>query len=155
MPSRAAKAARSSSAAARLGSTPGAGLHSTSAPTSVGMPFQKAQRLSGGRGDGDEMIRRGKADGAGERFEILHQHVVGEFLAHLFRQAGAALVVAQHAKSRGEPRRDRVPRIERAAKLVHQHDGGPARAGKLVMQAHAIGVDEGHGVSRQNSQPTR
>ncbi len=109
------------------------------------MLFQKPQCLRRSGGDGDEMIRRSEAQLPSERFEIRNQHVIGEFLPHFFRKPGAALVVAQHAIASGKARRDRVPGMKRAAKLVQQHHGWPARAGKLVMQAHAIGVHERHG----------
>ena len=108
------------------------------------MLFQKAQGLRRGRSDGDEMIRRFEAEAFCERFEILDQNIVGEFLAHLLGQPGAALVVTQHAIACGEPWRHLVPRVHGAAELVQQHDGRPMLSGKRVVQAHAIGVDEGH-----------
>src|SRR5262249_9099917 len=129
MPSRAAKAARSSSAAARLGSTPGAGLTRTSAPT-LGMLLPIAQRLGCGGRHGDEVIRRRQGQPSGERLEIFDEHVVAEFSADLFRQPRAALVVAQYAKMLCQFWRDAIPRIERTAKLMHQHGrpASPARA---------------------------
>ena len=111
----------------------------------VGVLFEKAQRLGRSRGDGDEMIRRLKTDTFGERLEIFDQRVIGKILPDFFRGAGAALVVTQHAKPCGEPGRDGVPGMQRAAKLVQQHHGGPGRTGKRVMQAHAIGIDERQG----------
>src|SRR3984957_6763418 len=90
------------------------------------------------------MVRRREPKAFGERLEILDQHVVGKLLAHLLRKPGAALVVTQHAIARGKPRRHLVPRIHRATELVQQHDGRPMLSGKRVVQAHAIGVDEGH-----------
>src|ERR1700730_9311072 len=108
------------------------------------MLFQKAQGLRRGRGDGDEMIWRRESKFLGERFKILDQNIVGEFLAHLLRKPGAALIVAQHAVACGKPRRDLVPGIHRAAELVQQHDARPLLSGKRVVQAYAIGVDKGH-----------
>jgi len=51
-------------------------------------------QLTGGSRDSDEMIRRWQADGGSERLEIIDQHVIGEFVAHFLRCAGAALIVA-------------------------------------------------------------
>ncbi len=150
-----AKAARSSSAAARAWIDARRRIAQHQRADLVGVLFQKAQRLGCGRGDGDEMIGRLEADALGQRLEILDQRVIGKILPDFFRGAGAALVVAQHAKSCGKPGRDGVPGMQRAAKLVQQHHGVPGRAGKRVMQAYAIGIDERQGSLLQNSQPIR
>ena len=108
------------------------------------MLFQETQRLGCGRGDGDEMVGRIETDALGKILEILDQYVVGKFLADFFRCAGPALVVAQNAKPCGKLRRNGVPGMQRAAKLMKEHDRAPARTGKLVIEAHAIGIDERH-----------
>jgi hypothetical protein len=78
----------------------------------------------------------------GERLEILDQHVVGEFLPHLFRKSRTALVVAQDAIMLGQLRRHLIPGIERAAELVQQHDRPAAVAGKRVVKTDAVGVEK-------------
>lgn len=111
----------------------------------IGVLLKITQRLCGRGGHGDEVIGRRQVHRGRKLLEIRNQHIVGEFRPHLFRRSGATLIVAQHAKASGKPRRDGIPRMQSAAKFVQQDDGMPATAGELVVKAHAVGVQKSIG----------
>jgi len=125
----------------------------------VGIFFQITQRLRGGGGNGDEVIGRRQVQAGSERLKILDEHIIGEFLPYLFRQSCATLVIAQHAKAFGKPRRHGVPGMQGAAELMQQHDGTAATAGEFVVKAHAISVQksfrERQRISPQKPSPQR
>ena len=138
MPFFSASSARSISTPARLGSTPGAGLHSTIDVHLIGMAFEEAQHLRAGGRHRDEIVGRLEVEILQHAFEVVHRLVVGELLAHLLGQPGAALVVAHDAIVLGQAGRDRVPAVERAAHLVQQHDDRAALAGELIVNADSV-----------------
>src|SRR5262249_8093113 len=92
-------------------------------------------------------------EGLDHGLQVVDRVVVAELLTHLLGEPGAALVVAQNAIALGEPGRDRVPAVERAAHLMQQHDRWSARPGKLIVDADSVGVGPRHGTSPPGSPP--
>src|SRR6267142_644932 len=102
------------------------------------MPLEEAQHLRAGRGHADEVVGRLEVEVLERALEVVDRVVVAELRPHLLGQAGAALVVAQHAELRRQAGRHTVPAVERAAHLVQQHHHRAVIAGELIVKAYSV-----------------
>ncbi|HYZ23149.1 MAG TPA: hypothetical protein VE690_13435 [Rhodopila sp.] len=104
----------------------------------------------GADGNAGERHLAGDAGDVEQGGEVIGHLVPGDrapdlFRQDLFRQAGAARVVAQHAAGVVQRGQRTVPTVQRAAHLMHQDQGCRAAAGVLMPQAGRVDFGPFHG----------